>query len=43
MPDKILQILSTFNQLLRDNAKRSAHSMVAVGLIGTVAHCFYGI
>ena len=42
MLSRIFKIFSSFDRLLCENAKRSSYSMVAVGIIGTVAHCFYG-
>lgn len=43
MLDQVVRGLSSFNQLLRENVMRSAYSLLAVGWIGTVAHCVYGI
>lgn len=43
MLDKLREIFSSFNRLLNENAQRSPYSMVAVGIIGSVAHCFYGL
>lgn len=33
---------SIFDRMLRESAKISTYSMVAIGIIGTVAHCVYG-
>lgn len=43
MLNKLLQAFQHFDRLLQDNAKRSVASMVAIGALGTVAHCVYGI
>jgi CheY-like chemotaxis protein/signal transduction histidine kinase len=38
----LLKGISALDRMLGEDAKRSAHSMLAVGLIGTLAHGFYG-
>ncbi len=43
MLSKVRAVFSSFNQLLIENAKRSPYSMLAVGIIGSVAHCVYGM